>query len=203
MLTRGQQGSTGGGLNENIVEAYNFIVNNYAPGDKLYFFGFSRGAYTVRAVAGLVCSIGVLKPSFMSAFLKAYSAYLHPTKLYPKEHKPFGECTPWKEFENSNTGVKYANCLPGKVDIDVIGVWDTVGSLGVPDLGHLWKYHKADPSVYECYDTDLHPRMVYLAREFQWRLLTSLICRNSPCLPSTCTRRETRTLFTFCLEVQR
>ncbi|KAF8851311.1 hypothetical protein BDZ45DRAFT_154222 [Acephala macrosclerotiorum] len=154
-----RQGSLGSGLNENIVEAYNFIVNNYAPGDKLYFFGFSRGAFTVRAVAGLLCHIGVLKPSFMSAFLKAYAAYLHPTKAYPKEHKPFSTCKPWAEFLQANSGVKYANCLPEKVDIEVIGVWDTVGSLGVPDLGHLWRYHKADPSVYECYDTDLHPQI--------------------------------------------
>lgn len=158
MLTDRRLGSLGSGLNENIIEAYNFIVNNYAPGDKLYFFGFSRGAFTVRAVAGLLCNIGVLKPSFMSAFLKAYAAYLHPTEAYPKEHKPFGTCKPWRQFLQTNAGVKYANCLKDDVVIDVIGVWDTVGSLGVPDLGHLWRYYKADPSVYECYDVDLHPR---------------------------------------------
>ncbi|KAH8804869.1 hypothetical protein F5884DRAFT_835303 [Xylogone sp. PMI_703] len=157
------QGGTGGGFNENLIEAYNFIVNNYAPGDKLYFFGFSRGAYTVRAVAGLVCRIGILKPSFMSAFLKCYSAYLIPTDDYPAPEKPvpFEECRAWRDFMQANAVVSYANCAVNDVDIEVIGVWDTVGSLGVPDMGHWWKYHKADLSIYDHYNTELHSQVRY------------------------------------------
>ena len=43
------EGGTGAGLAENVCEAYNFVVNNYSPGDEIYVFGFSRGAYTARA----------------------------------------------------------------------------------------------------------------------------------------------------------
>jgi hypothetical protein len=49
-----RQGGVGAGLAENVIEAYNFIVMNYQEGDEIFCFGFSRGAYTARAVAGLV-----------------------------------------------------------------------------------------------------------------------------------------------------
>ena len=63
-----RQGATGAGLEENIIEAYNFIVLNYEPGDEIFCFGFSRGAYTARAVAGLVTDIGVISPVDMQFF---------------------------------------------------------------------------------------------------------------------------------------
>jgi hypothetical protein len=46
-------GVTGAGIDKNIRDAYRFLVHNYAPGDEIHLFGFSRGAYTVRSVAGL------------------------------------------------------------------------------------------------------------------------------------------------------
>jgi uncharacterized protein (DUF2235 family) len=57
-----RQGGTGAGFVGNVIEAYNFIVLNYNEGDKIYCFGFSRGAYTARAVAGLVTDIGIVSP---------------------------------------------------------------------------------------------------------------------------------------------
>jgi hypothetical protein len=51
-----RQGGTGAGLMENVIEAYNFIVSNYEPGDEIFCFGFSRGAFTARAVSGLITS---------------------------------------------------------------------------------------------------------------------------------------------------
>jgi len=64
-LEKTRQGGIGDGLAENVIEAYNFIVLNYQPGDEIFCFGFSRGAYTARAVAGLVGDIGVLEPADM------------------------------------------------------------------------------------------------------------------------------------------
>jgi uncharacterized protein (DUF2235 family) len=52
-------GITGKGLDKNILDCYRFLVHNYEEGDALYFFGFSRGAYTVRSLAGLVCNCGI------------------------------------------------------------------------------------------------------------------------------------------------
>lgn len=53
-IDKALQGSTGFGLEAKVLEAYNFVAMNYAPGDEVYCFGFSRGAYTARAVAGLI-----------------------------------------------------------------------------------------------------------------------------------------------------
>lgn len=60
-----REGMTGSGFVGNVIEAYNFIALNYNPGDQIFCFGFSRGAYTARAVAGLVTDIGIVKPRDM------------------------------------------------------------------------------------------------------------------------------------------
>ena len=57
-------GAFGYGLSRNILQAYDFLVDNYEPGDQLYFFGFSRGAYTARSLAGLIRNSGLLKKEF-------------------------------------------------------------------------------------------------------------------------------------------
>ncbi|MDP6651505.1 MAG: DUF2235 domain-containing protein [Gammaproteobacteria bacterium] len=54
-------GITGAGIDKNIMDCYRFIVHNYNPGDELYFLGFSRGAYTVRSLAGFIRNCGLLK----------------------------------------------------------------------------------------------------------------------------------------------
>jgi len=53
-------GAVGAGLSENIRETYAFLCTNYQPGDEIHLFGFSRGAYTVRCVAGLIDAVGLL-----------------------------------------------------------------------------------------------------------------------------------------------
>lgn len=144
----------GKGLIENILEAYNFICNNYRAGDELFFFGFSRGAYTVRATAGLVCQIGVLKPSSMTVFIELYNQYKH--KVDDEDiSKPFSEYPPWQEFTKNSS---HAICTAKDIRIKVIGVWDTVGALGIPALGHLYKWWGADTKAYQLYDTTLNDR---------------------------------------------
>ena len=54
-------GATGFGLHKNVLDGYRYIVQNYAPGDRLFFFGFSRGAYTARALCGLINNCGILR----------------------------------------------------------------------------------------------------------------------------------------------
>ena len=54
--------ATGYGLDDNVLSAYCFLVEHYAPGDRIYLFGFSRGAYTVRVLAGLIHKIGLISP---------------------------------------------------------------------------------------------------------------------------------------------
>ena len=54
--------ATGYGLDDNVLAAYDFLVHNYQEGDQIYLFGFSRGAYTVRVLAGLIHKVGLITP---------------------------------------------------------------------------------------------------------------------------------------------
>jgi uncharacterized protein (DUF2235 family) len=145
---RRRQGGIGAGLAENVIEAYNFIVLNYEPGDEIFCFGFSRGAYTARAVAGLVTDIGVIKPIDMQLFPQVYRAYQtndeglpfrgklskKGTELSKKERESGSKerAQSWEIFPHGNLEVS-----EDSRKVKVVGVWDTVGSLGVPDLGWL------------------------------------------------------------------
>lgn len=60
-----KKGGFGAGLNGKVCEAYNYITNNYGPGDELFIFGFSRGAYTARVLASFICNFGLLTPGMM------------------------------------------------------------------------------------------------------------------------------------------
>lgn len=109
------EGATGVGVDDNIRSAYQFICQNYIPGDELYLFGFSRGAFTVRSLAGLVTACGILFRQSLGAIPAAWDYY-----RTPKPHSP--------AMFAKQTGVE---CHLEAV-ITFLGVWDTVGSLGIP-----------------------------------------------------------------------
>jgi uncharacterized protein (DUF2235 family) len=110
-------GAFGVGLSANVIGAYHFLIDNYEPGDDLYFFGFSRGAFTVRSVAGLVRNCGILRPENRDRITDAYRLYRN------KDDKPSG--MPSTLFRS---GFSY------EPTIEFIGAWDTVGALGVPPV---------------------------------------------------------------------
>jgi uncharacterized protein (DUF2235 family) len=115
-------GVFGYGLSRKILEAYLFVVENYAPGDELFIFGFSRGAYTARSTAGLIRSAGVLRRQHANKLDEAYALYRdRSNKLAPRTR----EATLFRK--------SYAY----EIRITFIGVWDTVGSLGIPKLINL------------------------------------------------------------------
>lgn len=158
-----RQGGTGAGLAENVIEAYNFIVQNFEEGDEIFCFGFSRGAYTARAVAGLVSDIGVINPMDMQFFPDLYRLYmsndegvefvkteawswftdgklskkgeemkkkgLDVNKIEPNDLKTLAEI--WEIRPHKNL------TLPNSRQVKVVGVFDTVGSLGIPDVAGL------------------------------------------------------------------
>ncbi len=115
--------ATGKGLEKNIRDCYFFLVHNYSDGDQIYLFGFSRGAYTVRSLAGLVRNCGVLKKSEAGRLPEAF-------RMYRRAHAA-PESPEAKEFRSD-----YSR----EAEIAFIGVWDTVGSLGIPLRGLLWNW---------------------------------------------------------------
>ncbi|HBS41561.1 MAG TPA: hypothetical protein DEA26_02685 [Oceanospirillales bacterium] len=129
-------GMTGSGIHKNILDGYRYIVQNYNEGDRIYLFGFSRGAYTVRALSGLINNCGILKRAEARLISEAWKIYKSPSK---KNH-PSGEAA--VEFRKQF-------CQPSR-DVHFIGVWDTVGALGIPfSLMGLFDSHD------EFYDTKM------------------------------------------------
>ena len=110
-------GAFGEGLVTTILDCYRFLVNNYVPGDELYFFGFSRGAYTVRSLAGLIRNSGLLRLEHAGLESEAFSLY--------RDRDP-------DRHPNSESARAFREQYAHDVRITCVGVWDTVGALGIP-----------------------------------------------------------------------
>ena len=117
-LERMLGGGFGYGISDNIKEGYKFLVSNYEQGDEIYVFGFSRGAYAARSLAGLIRNVGILKREKIFLINEAYERY--KDKAY--EWKPKGSSA--VEFRTAHTW--------NDENIKFLGVFDTVGALGVP-----------------------------------------------------------------------
>lgn len=116
------EGAVGLGLDQHVQHLYAYLSQNYQPGDHLYLVGFSRGAFTARCLAGLIRKCGILKPEHRGQVCSAYLRYLD-ADLHPDsgEAKAFRNAYSWGEFID-----------PTDFIIHFIGVFDTVGALGVP-----------------------------------------------------------------------
>jgi uncharacterized protein (DUF2235 family) len=118
-------GMCGVGLSRNILDCYRFIIESYTPGDSLYLFGFSRGAYTVRSLAGLIRNCGIVDrrkyPAEEEREAVIHSAY----RLY----RGRGESTAPVADRAVTFRARHAH---PDCRITCIGVWDTVGALGIP-----------------------------------------------------------------------
>lgn len=129
-------GTTGRGIHKNIMDGYRYIIQNYHPDDKIYLFGFSRGAYTVRALCGLINNCGTLKRSDARLITEAWKIYKSPLA---KNH-PHGEAA--ELFRDAHSHASR--------NVHFVGVWDTVGALGIPfSIMGLFNSHD------EFYDTKM------------------------------------------------
>lgn len=130
-------GAFGTGISRNIQDIYRFLCINYAPGDEVWLFGFSRGAYTARSLAGLIRNCGLLKRENLPRIGDAYALYRDRTD----DSSPSSDRA--KAFRN-------AWCWPD-FGVHFIGVWDTVGALGIPVTPlRFWT-----KSLYEFHDVAL------------------------------------------------
>ncbi|GBC08220.1 hypothetical protein RclHR1_07990004 [Rhizophagus clarus] len=125
-------------LDNKIKEGYKYIVTNYNPGDDLWIFGFSRGAYTARCIAGMIRNCGILKidRSFTSEQIDkrvdmAYDIYRDRNSIYDLDGNGSDEFK--KAFSYPDTE---------KPLVKFLGLWDTVGAHGLPGyvIGEGFKY---------------------------------------------------------------
>jgi uncharacterized protein (DUF2235 family) len=134
-------GATGAGVIARIVRGYTFISRNYQPGDAIHIVGFSRGAYTARALAGMICAVGLLNPARydpsnkIDAYIRGHGAWLKARGIVIGGG---GEIAHWftglvhsLESVASRFLFKSGDFITD-VPIRSVAVWDTVGALGVP-----------------------------------------------------------------------
>ena len=138
ILKKATGGVWGQGLSDNIQSAYHWLALNYKPGDQIFLFGFSRGAYTVRSLAGVLGRCGLLNLSGVNpaeGWDRVDAAY---EEGYRKKRDQAEWARRWAFHHKSETPIRF------------IGVWDTVGALGIPDdvtllnlfdIPRNWRFH--------------------------------------------------------------
>src|ERR1035437_2427113 len=133
-LNRVLQGAFGEGILQKIQDGYTKIAHVYEPGNEIFLFGFSRGAYTARSLAGMIANCGLPSGTFSDdCGRQPFAAYRDPANraaILPG-FTPWGRAT---------------------ATIRMVGVWDTVGSLGIPAI-----FGGVDEKTYGFLDTGLHP----------------------------------------------
>jgi uncharacterized protein (DUF2235 family) len=133
-IKRVLEGAFGQGLFQKIQDGYTQIAHVYEVGDQIFLFGFSRGAYTARCLAGMIANCGLPSGSFTdNCVTQAFAAYR----------------------DRANRAAILTGLSPcglSDAPIQMIGVWDTVGSLGIPAI-----FGGIDEDTYGFLDTGLHP----------------------------------------------
>jgi len=132
-------GATGLGIDKNIQDGYRFLSLNYVPGDEIYLFGFSRGAYTVRSLAGMIYCSGLLHRCHITRAPEAYELY-RDRNIKPKDQK----------------AVEYRQEHGDRVSITLLGCFDTVGALGIPLVPALKMFQDQVNKRYKFHDTTLN-----------------------------------------------
>ena len=134
-------GAFGHGMEDNVRDLYRFIVYNYEANDELYFFGFSRGAFTVRSLAGFMNKVGLIEKDDDYYVPEIYACY---------ENNVARDSEEWRKAFRNIKGTR--PCPP----VRFIGVWDTVGALGAPGiLGQVFNSKK-----YQYHDIGLNPNIL-------------------------------------------
>ncbi|MBD1917303.1 MULTISPECIES: DUF2235 domain-containing protein [Cyanophyceae] len=132
LINRLAGGAFGWGIDENIQAAYRFLCLNYDDGDEIYLFGFSRGAYTVRSLAGLMRIAGGLLPRAEVLKVPAvYDIYRSQGRYIDKRHISKGDFNR-RELERKKKAMQSLSTSVRSARVTVLGCWETVGALGVP-----------------------------------------------------------------------
>ncbi|MFB7236577.1 DUF2235 domain-containing protein [Streptomyces sp. NPDC056269] len=128
----------GAGLKENLAEAYTYLMHHYEPGDRIFLFGFSRGAYTARALAGLLKAVGLLRPGSENLVPYAISVYARNRTWSDDD---------WRQLH------RFAGAFSRKVDtrtgipVHFMGIWDSVKAAGLLRWNLRWLFTRRIPNV--------------------------------------------------------
>ena len=123
-------GAFGAGLSQNVEQGYRWLIQRYDPGDEIYLFGFSRGAFTARSLAGLMARCGLLRRDAPITFQQVFQRYRRGDRVKPIYQliREKDSHIPRDAEEQDLLDHSYYH----RDLITMVGVWDTVGSIGLP-----------------------------------------------------------------------
>ena len=110
----------GYGAKQNVVDGYTFLMRTWRPGDRIYLLGFSRGAYTARALAGMLRVVGLLRP-------EQENLVPYALKLFWKGH---GKDIDWDHVEKFTAQFARSDFPKWARPVQFLGIWDTVKAIG-------------------------------------------------------------------------
>jgi uncharacterized protein (DUF2235 family) len=170
---RFRPGAFGYGLDQTILQGYAYLIVNYEPGDELFIYGFSRGAYVARTLVGWISLSGLLSSALLnSGWIARVRKTL--TSLHRESHShELAQCLTEMLLDPSNRSIddayrRYRNLHNGPhtlastslrqrgtqdVPVTLLGIWDTVGPLGIPTSALKW----LNEHLYNFHDTELSP----------------------------------------------
>jgi hypothetical protein len=138
-------GATGTGLHRKVLDGYILISRNYVPGDKIFLFGFSRGAYTVRSLAALIAKAGLLGVAEANA---------SNCRVLANQR--------WRFFKDMDkTSPPVAPDATDPHPIRLVGVWDTVGALGIPAFNGVTVIDAVEGKLFDFANLDLSERVEF------------------------------------------
>ncbi|MGK3204314.1 phospholipase effector Tle1 domain-containing protein [Amycolatopsis sp. MEPSY49] len=100
-----------------VLDTYRLLMQNFRPGDQLYFFGFSRGAYVARTMVGMILAAGILRREHADRLDEAYALY---------------RARSFHTTPRSFTAIDFRHSYAFETNVKFVGVWETVGPLGIP-----------------------------------------------------------------------
>ena len=125
----------GSGMRENLGEAYQFLMGAWAPGDRLYLFGFSRGAYTVRALAGMLYRVGLLRPGCENLVPYAVGVYARN-----RGRDDLSGDEGWDRIDRFSAAFARTHDRTRTIPITFMGIWDSVKAARLFGRDLRWPY---------------------------------------------------------------
>ena len=129
----------GVGLDSNVMASYSYLMRNYEEGDSIFLFGFSRGAYTARALAGLLWAVGILKPGTENILPYLLRDYLQAYKRGQLGSEGQEVVRDYNELFSTTRSSRL------RIPVTYLGLWDTVAALSA--RRRRWAYTRNLPNV--------------------------------------------------------
>ncbi|MEW2399376.1 DUF2235 domain-containing protein [Streptomyces sp. NPDC046862] len=128
----------GSGLKTNLAEAYTYLMRHYEPGDRIHVFGFSRGAYTARALVGMLRAVGLMRPGMENLVPYAVSVYA--------KNKDWAQ-DDWDQLHRFTRAFCQSTDGRSAIPVEYLGIWDSVKAAGILRWNLHWLYTRRIPNV--------------------------------------------------------